>query len=78
MKAHNTSKPILVTLNDQFVNWVDTNEDLWRHLKEVALPQVRFLQVPLPGSKIPAQVRIQLPPGFRDYEEFKFPLILHV
>jgi hypothetical protein len=44
----------------------------------VALPQQRFLEVPLEDAAFPARVRLILPPGFRDYDEFKFPLLVNV
>jgi hypothetical protein len=60
------------------MGWLDQNDDLKDRLAEIKMPQMRYMTVPLPGSKVPAHVQLLLPSGYRDYEDQKFPLLMHL
>ena len=57
---------------------LDANDDLRDSVSKRAMPKYKEFTVPLPESKIPARVRLILPPGLREYEEFIFPLVVNV
>ena len=48
-----------------------------------AMPKVRHLALPLPGTNVAARVKLLLPPGMKEAvdgeeEEFRFPLVVNV
>ena len=48
-----------------------------------AMPKVRHLALPLPGTDVAARVMLLLPPGMKEAvdgeeEEFRFPLVVNV
>ena len=57
---------------------LDNNRELRNTLSQFSLPHVKDLTVDLPWSDVPARIRLLMPPGFREYEEFAFPLILNM
>ena len=57
---------------------LDMNDDLSDLVSHTAVPHDVRLEVPLPGSDIPAKVQMLLPPGLREHEEFTFPMLVHV
>jgi len=57
---------------------MDNNAKLSDSVKKFSLPKVKHLSVPLPHSKVPASVRLFLPEGFRETDEFSFPLVVEV
>jgi hypothetical protein len=47
------------------------------------MPKVKELEMALPGTDVPARVRLYLPPGMieaidGEEEEFRFPLVVNV
>ena len=56
---------------------LEMNLDIRRKYRALSVPQTKIFQVEL-GEGFTAQVKLQLPPGFRDYEDMTFPLILKV
>jgi len=56
---------------------LDNNTALKEEVADVGLPVVRTFSVEVSGG-YRAPVKLYLPPGLREEEEFKFPLILHV
>lgn len=67
MNAHTSSK--VLTL--------DVNSVLADKYASMARPQIKIFQVEMEFG-YNAQVRLMLPPGFRENEEMSFPLILKV
>lgn len=61
----------------QLVFHVQNNTRLKERIAAVALPQVRTFPVMISGG-YHAQVRLYLPPGLREDEITRYPLILHV
>ena len=57
---------------------LDANDDLADVLGGLAIPRYHDMKVELPGTSTPARVRLILPPGLREHEEFVFPLIVNV
>ena len=58
---------------------LDTNEELQEIISGLAMPQVKFLQFNISDEvKTPARVKLLIPPGQRQEEEFTFPLVLKV
>lgn len=57
---------------------LDNNGELRKTLSHFSLPLIKDLTVDLPWSDVPARIRLLMPPGFREYEEFAFPLIVNV
>lgn len=64
-----TNEPILT---------MDANDELKDLLNTRAVPRMRSFTVDLPDSNVPAQVRLIMPPGLREEEDFIFPLVLNV
>lgn len=56
---------------------IQNNTKLRNRIKMVALPQVKYFPVMISGG-YHAQVRLFLPPGLREDEITRYPLILHV
>lgn len=56
---------------------LDNNTALKEEVDDMGLPVVRTFPVEVSGG-YRAPVKLYLPPGLREEEEFKFPLILHV
>ncbi|KAF6198949.1 hypothetical protein GE061_006972 [Apolygus lucorum] len=65
------------TVNDTKIFTLDHNTALKAKYNTYATPQIRLFPVELENGAI-AQVRLQLPPGLREYEDMIFPLILKV
>ena len=64
---------------NQLVKVLDTNDELQEIISGLAMPQVRFLQFNISEDiKTPARVKLLIPPGQRQEEEFTFPLVLKV
>ena len=61
--------------NRQVQIW-DENQDLINRIDEVELPLVKFLEVPVPGSDLKAQVRMYLPPDFD--AQLQYPMVVYV
>jgi len=57
---------------------LENNEKLHEVMEKFSLPKIKELSIKLPSSDIPATVRLFLPPGFREEEEFAFPLVMNV
>lgn len=57
--------------------YIQNNTKLKERVALVALPQVRTFPVMISGG-YHAQVRLYLPPGLREDEITRYPLILHV
>ena len=57
---------------------LEKNEKLNKIINKFSLPKIKELSIKLPSSTIPASVRLFLPPGFREEEEFAFPLVVNV
>ncbi|XP_059088901.1 dipeptidyl peptidase 4-like isoform X2 [Tigriopus californicus] len=64
--------------NNNPVILLDSNTELEEVLSNTALPVSQDFEVALPGTNVPAQVRLLLPPGLRENEEFIFPLLVNV
>ena len=62
----------------RLIRVLDANLELQERLSELAMPKVKHLKFPLPGSNVPARVKLLLPPGFREGEVFTFALIVRV
>lgn len=56
---------------------LQNNTELRENLEDIALPQVKTFPVLISGG-YHAQVRMYLPPGLREDEITKYPMILHV
>lgn len=61
----------------QFIIAIRNNTKIREKISKVALPQVRSFPIMITGG-YHAQVRLQLPPGLRQDEITKYPLVLHV
>jgi inactive dipeptidyl peptidase 10 len=57
--------------------YIQNNTRLRERVAQVALPQVKTFPVMISGG-YHAQVRLYLPPGLREDEITRYPLILHV
>jgi len=57
---------------------LDNNAKLKQILDKFSLPKIKELNIDLPNSPIPATVRMYLPSGFREDEEYTFPLVIDV
>ena len=55
---------------------LDNNDRLTEIMRTFSTPKVKDLSLSLPNSPFPANIRLFLPAGFRDNEEFKFPLVI--
>lgn len=61
----------------QIIYILNNNSVVQQDVADLGLPLVKTFRVEVSGG-YHAPVRLYLPPGIRDDEEFKFPLILHV
>lgn len=57
--------------------FIQNNTRLRQRVAQIALPQVKTFPVMISGG-YHAQVRLYLPPGLREDEITRYPLILHV
>lgn len=57
--------------------FIQNNTRLRDRISQIALPQVKTFPVMISGG-YHAQVRLYLPPGLREDEITRYPLILHV
>jgi len=64
--------------NETEVFRLDNNEKLQKIINRCSMPKIKELSIQLPNSPIPASVRLFLPPGFREEEEFAFPLVVDI
>ncbi len=55
---------------------LNNNTELREKVNDLALPDIRTFFVETSGGYF-APVRLYLPPGLREEEEFKFPMVLH-
>ena len=55
---------------------LDNNDKLSDTMFKFAMPKLKTLRIQLPYSTISATVKLFLPAGFRDNEDFRFPLVL--
>lgn len=62
---------------NSIISILNLNSELRSLFTTMAVPQIKTFQVEIENG-YHAQVRLYLPPGFRDYEEMTFPLVLHV
>ncbi|CAL8070492.1 unnamed protein product [Orchesella dallaii] len=60
-----------------FILLLNNNTELRDRVAKLALPDMRTFFVETSGGYF-APVRLYLPPGLREEEEFKFPMVLHV
>lgn len=63
--------------NNKIMIWED-NRMLKNILKNVDMPQVKYLDVPLENSKWKARVKLYLPPNFDANGQKKYPLLINV
>lgn len=61
----------------QTLFYIQNNTQLRERISTIALPQVKTFPVMISGG-YHAQVRLYLPPGLREDEITRYPLILHV
>ena len=66
----------LQTLSEVFL--LDNQDELSETVEKFSLPKVKNLAVPMLHSKAPARVRLFLPEGFRETDEFSFPMIVEL
>ena len=57
---------------------LDNNDKLSESVKKFSLPKVKNLAVPMLHSKAPARVRLFLPEGFRETDDFSFPMVVEL
>ena len=57
---------------------LDVNDELSDTMLKFAMPKLKTLKIPLPHSAIPARVKLFLPAGFRENEDFRFPLVVEL
>lgn len=71
---------LLFSLPDnKLVQILDTNRDLQELLSRLAMPKTKFFTYDiLEDATAPARVKLLLPPGFREDEDFTFALVLRV
>ena len=62
--------------NNTAVFLLDNNTAIRENVRHFSTPQVKMMTVALTNSDIPARVKLFLPPGFREYEDFVFPLVI--
>lgn len=67
----NNKKPLIP------IFYVQNNTALRERMASIAMPQVKNFPVMISGG-YHAQVRLYLPPGLREDEITRYPLILHV
>ncbi|BET02364.1 Prolyl oligopeptidase family [Nesidiocoris tenuis] len=65
------------TSNDTKIRTLDSNAALRQKYNSYAIPQIKLFPVELEDGGH-AQVKLQLPPGLREYEDMIFPLVLKV
>ncbi|XP_067139142.1 inactive dipeptidyl peptidase 10-like isoform X3 [Centruroides vittatus] len=65
------------TEENKLIEVLDTNDNLRDLINKRALPQVRTFQVPIDGG-YKANVRLFLPPGLKNDEITKYPLLVNV
>lgn len=62
---------------NKLVQVLDTNEDLKDLLGKLALPQTKFFNFDiLEDASAPARVKLLLPPGYREEEQYTFALVV--
>lgn len=61
----------------QIVKFLQNNTRLRERISKIALPQIRSFPVMISGGYY-AQVRLYLPPGLREDEITKYPMVLHM
>lgn len=61
----------------QIVKFLQNNTRLREKISKIALPQIRSFPVMISGGYY-AQVRLYLPPGLREDEITKYPMVLHM
>ncbi|OQR66509.1 inactive dipeptidyl peptidase 10-like [Tropilaelaps mercedesae] len=71
------SVALVATHNNTVVEMMDTNDRLRELVEKRAMPQVRNFSAPL-TEKYNAAVRLLLPPGLRDEEIIKYPMVVDV
>lgn len=69
--AENRERPL------QHLYSVQNNTKIQERVNKIALPQVRSFPIMISGG-YHAQVRLSIPPGLRDDEITRYPLVLHV
>lgn len=57
---------------------LENNDKLSKTIHKFSLPKIKEFSIQLPNSPLPATVRLFLPPGFRENEEYAFPLVLDI
>jgi len=67
----------------QGLRMLDANSDLRDLIEVTAMPKVKHLVLPLPGTRTAARIMLLLPPGMveavdGEEEEFRFPLVVNV
>jgi dipeptidyl aminopeptidase/acylaminoacyl peptidase len=65
------------TPDGRLLNILDNSTALKEKVAEVGFPLIRIFSVKVSDGYI-APVKLYLPPGLREDEEFKFPLVLHL
>ncbi|XP_054275243.1 inactive dipeptidyl peptidase 10-like [Macrosteles quadrilineatus] len=73
----NTSAPAIENIQPQLLATLQNNSKLYDRISKVALPQVKTFPVQISGG-YQAQVRLHLPPGLREEEITRYPLVLQV
>ena len=66
--------------NNQLVKILDTNDDVKDMMNMLAQPKVKFMSYDdvLEEASASARVKLLIPPGFREEEQYTFPLVLRV
>jgi len=67
----------VISTTGEVVLVLDENSRLRDTLSRFSAPQTKYIQVDR-GSGRNIKVQLTLPPGFREYEEFAFPLLLYI
>ncbi|XP_073987647.1 inactive dipeptidyl peptidase 10-like isoform X2 [Rhodnius prolixus] len=68
---------VMSTANNSKIFTLESNTLLKEKYNSLASPQIKLFQAELEGG-YHAQVKLQLPPGLREYEDMTFPLVLKV
>ncbi|XP_015793889.1 prolyl endopeptidase FAP isoform X2 [Tetranychus urticae] len=68
---------IRISETNELVTTLQTNDALREKVDELLLPKVKSLQVPIEGG-YNASVKLLLPPGLREDEITKYPLLINV
>ena len=55
---------------------LENNDKLSKSIHKFSLPKIKEFSIQLLNSPVPATVRLFLPPGFRENEEYAFPLVV--